>query len=344
MKATEDTIFAACDRCVQTKHRHPTADELVKEVGGGKKEVLALLNKWKAMRYLQENGLNVPVRWISLLSEFFKSVNEDVDAEKRQAIEDAQMPLEELRKELDHKNQIHGEISGQLHQANITIREYEKVISDLKESINALEQQVADLADQKIQLNAEISEKSLQVRLQKDQISDLKSEHQKVLDRLESRLSEQKADRQELQAKYDHELKVSSQLKDDYRESLALEKEKYGSLAAQYKEIKDKLSESQQEKIKVEQVSAEKDGRLESQRDEIRKLNELVLRLPKLEDKIKSLEDELSREKAANQQGVNDVMQGMVDQLKNLTDRLNKTSEGENEKSPETKKGNNKRD
>jgi chromosome segregation ATPase len=331
MKATEDNVFPVCDRFFSDNGRAPTGDELIKLCGGGKKEMLALRDKWKALHYLKEHGLNVPTRWISLLSDFFKEAEDDISALRASMIEEINRKVEAVQQKLDEEREKRtaAERSAEILQQKIEIEK--QTNSDLQKSIDALQQQVRSLEGIREKQSAEISEKSLQARLLMDQISDLKQEHARALEqqqqRLEKVIEDQKSELKEAATRYDDVRNHN----EDLRGKLMVAESEYARIK---KELATVTADHKQEKVNSQKLAASLDAVKKKLADE----STQVARIPKLEEQIKRLEQKVNDAESASSKALQDQVSELAKSLKSLSERVI-PEEKVNEQKPGSNKG-----
>ena len=278
MKASEENIFPVCDHFFDEHKRIPTADEVIAISGGGKKEVLIIKKRWEALHYLKQNGLNIPTRWLSMLGDYFKATQEDVKAEKEKAHDDAKIKIDTVNSELTLEREAHQIEKQRYSQLVESVGKLKEEISSLKDSLRASELQLEAVNDVKSKQSAEISEKTLQVRLQIDQINDLKQEHEVNLDRLKQ--------------SYETALK-------DHKGDIQNLNDRIEALNAKYDLLGDKLmvSNSERERLKTELSASKK-----NQKKNTELVNELSIKNTELTSRLSEFEMKLSAEREKSSQ------------------------------------------
>jgi len=326
MKASEENIFPACDKFFEEKHRAPTADEVIQMCGGGKKEVLAIKKKWEALNYLKENGLNVPVRWLSMLGDYFKSIQEDIDAERSNMKAEIVEMVESVKDELMVERQKRIEVESQNKSLLDQIEALNTLNLDLKASVSAAEMQVGKLTALKEKLNAEISEKTLQIRLQIDQINDLKQEHEHALNRLkdnyDSIVKDGKSENKNLNERLNQRIEEFGDKCDSLNDKLMVansEKERVKTeLQVAKKEAKEKLASINRLNSK-NTILASKVSELEKQ---LSVLTAKAAQIPKLEALIESLKQQQMAADSAKRDGLEQQVEELSSMLKSLSEQV----------------------
>ena len=322
MKATEENIFPACDKFFSDKNRVPTADEVVAMCGGGKKEVLAIKKKWEALHYLKEHGLNVPTRWLSMLGDYFKAIQEDIDAERSNMELEIAAKVETVNVELRAEKQKGFELASKNTVLLADIEALEKQNDNLQASVSAAELQVGKLSALKEKLNAEISEKTLQVRLQIDQINDLKQEHEHVLSRQkndhEAIIKDCKSDINKLNERIKEHVDKCDVLNDRLMVANSERERLKSELQAAKKELKERA-------VYVDEVNS-KNTLLASRISELEKQlsaeTAKAAQIPKLESLIEQFKQQQMASESAKRDGLELQVEELTMMLKSLSDQV----------------------
>jgi chromosome segregation ATPase len=322
MKATEENIFPACDKFFSDNNCVPTADEVVAMCGGGKKEVLAIKKKWEALHYLKQHGLNVPTRWLSMLGDYFKAIQEDIEVERNNMEVEINEKIESVNVELIAEKKKKLELASK-NTVLLDDLEALKVQNDnLKTSMSAVEMQVERLSSLKEKLNAEISEKTLQVRLQIDQINDLKQEHENILSR-------QKDDHEEIVKNYRSDINNQNERIKEYVSKCDTLNDRLMVANTENARLKSELQsakkESKEKTVCVDELSLEK-TLLTSKNSELEKqLSEEISKtaqISRLKALIEQLKQQQMESESAKRYGLEMKFEELTFMFKSLSDQV----------------------
>lgn len=181
MKATEENVFLACDAFYAKHKKDPTGDDLLAICGGGKKEVLALRDKWRALQYLKSNCLDVPTEWVAFLAKFYREISSEIDLLKASRLEEINASIIKIQGRLTETLVEKTDLEGRLTKC-LQDLEHERVNgTELSKSIGAAELRIEQLTLKAQQQNVEMSQKDLQLKLLQDQITSIKEDHLREL-------------------------------------------------------------------------------------------------------------------------------------------------------------------
>lgn len=198
MKASEEIVFSACDAFFAKHQKDPTGDDLLAMCGGGKKEILELRDRWRALRYLKENHLEVPTAWVAFLARFYQEVNGEIAQLTASRLEEVNASLETMQTTLNETVEEKKVFERKLQESIQTLEAEKQSAEKLRISLVAAEQHVGSLTAEVQKQSVEMSQKDLQLGLLKDQINTLQQEHLRELEGQKHQYQASIADKNEL--------------------------------------------------------------------------------------------------------------------------------------------------
>lgn len=181
MKATEENVFLACDEFYAKHKKEPTGDDLLAICGGGKKEILALRDQWRALRYLKSNCLDVPTAWVSFLAKFYREISSEIDLLKAIRLEEVNASIAKMQEKLTVTLEEKTDLESKLIKSQLDIEVARDSSEKLSTSLCAAEQRIEQFNLKAQQQNVEMSQKDLQLELLRDQINTIKEDHLREL-------------------------------------------------------------------------------------------------------------------------------------------------------------------